>query len=134
MPKNKTHQDFIDKWQADRMQEDFAKNCPIGMIFASNADGRITYANPAFLGYLGYKEAELISKPFFNFLKKGELERTTKAFEQCQDDGFIDSFRNIYIGADGKEVHLRWHFSFNNEEEDLTIAICRKTNIDFFED
>jgi PAS domain S-box-containing protein len=61
-------------------------------VLAMDADGRITYVNPAALAYFGVQEGDILSKPFTDILEDSSTSKTNiakiKALEEITDQEF----------------------------------------------
>ena len=71
----------------------------------ASLDGYFKRVNSNFSRVLGYSDAELVSKPFINFIHPGDLADTLEAVEKLAEGNPIAEFRNRYRDAQG---HYRW--------------------------
>lgn len=93
------------------------------MCFA-DPNGAFIKTNPAFSETLGYTEAELVSKPFIEFVHPGDKQATIDEMARQQQKGITFNFENRYICKDGSLRWLAWRAIYN-QDEGITYAIAR---------
>ena len=80
--------------------------------------------NPAFKQLLGYDEAELLSKPFLDFVHPDDMEQTVRIIDEELKKGKDKiQFKNRYRCKDGSYKHLDWN-SHPIAEKGVTYAIA----------
>jgi PAS domain S-box-containing protein len=83
-------------------------NLSLDLLCIAGADGYFKRVNPAFERTLGYSGAELLSKPFLDFVHPDDRESTQQAHGGAVRGGEITGFENRYIRSDGAERWLQW--------------------------
>jgi PAS domain S-box-containing protein len=74
------------------------------MIQSVDLDGRITFANKAWLDTLGYTEAELPSLNMFNIMHPDSKEHCTKLFAQVMKGKSVEGIEAVFLTKDGREI------------------------------
>ena len=83
-------------------------NLSLDLLCIVGTDGYFKRVNPAFERTLGYSGAELLSKPFLDFVHPDDRESTQQAHGGAVRGGEITGFENRYIRSDGAERWLQW--------------------------
>ena len=83
-------------------------NLSLDLLCIVGTDGYFKRVNPAFERTLGYSGAELLSKPFLDFVHPDDRESTQQAHDGAVRGGAITGFENRYIRSDGTERWLQW--------------------------
>ncbi|MCT7951857.1 PAS domain S-box protein [Ancylothrix sp. C2] len=117
---------------AKSLQENHEKNRSFGRFFTlsldllciAGIDGYFKHLNPAWLETLGYTEAELIGKPFLDFIHPDDLQDTLKEVAKLNTGLLSLSFENRYLCKDGSYKWLSWR-SVAFVEEQLIYAVAR---------
>jgi diguanylate cyclase (GGDEF)-like protein/PAS domain S-box-containing protein len=78
------------------------------MMCIAGMDGRFRRVNPAFSSVLGYSEAELVSRPFFDFIHPEDQERTMEQLHALGSGSDCINFENRYRDRDGEWHWLEW--------------------------
>jgi diguanylate cyclase (GGDEF)-like protein/PAS domain S-box-containing protein len=94
------------------------------MICIAGFDGYFKRVNPAFERVLGYEEAELLGRPFIEFIHPDDRERTTEEAAAIGAGRISVQFRNRYLGKDGEVRWVEWTSSAV-PEENLIYAVAR---------
>ncbi len=95
------------------------------ICIASIETSTFTKINPAFSRLLGYTEAELLGKPFLEFIHPDDVEPTQRVVEeQLRAGKTVLHFENRYRTAGGDYCWLDWN-SHPNAENGVTFAIAR---------
>jgi diguanylate cyclase (GGDEF)-like protein/PAS domain S-box-containing protein len=94
------------------------------MICIAGFDGYFKRVNPAFEETLGYRERELLGRPFVDFVHPDDRERTAEEAAALGEGGGTVQFRNRYLAKGGKVHWIEWT-SVGVPEEDLIYAVAR---------
>ncbi len=78
------------------------------MMCISGMDGRFRRVNPAFSKALGYTEAELVSRPFFDFIHPDDQERTMEELHALGRGSDCINFENRYRDSAGEWHWIAW--------------------------
>jgi len=74
------------------------------VIYSLDEKGNLTYINPAIVRILGYRESEIIGRPFSDFIFKEDLERQISRFKRLSDGPIgSDEYRVL-----NKAGQIRW--------------------------
>lgn len=92
----------------------------------ANLDGYFCKLNPAWEKTLGYTQAELIKRPFLEFVHPEDRPTTLEAMAKLKQGINITCFENRYLHKDGREIILQWT-SYVNLDEGLIYGIARNT-------
>jgi PAS domain S-box-containing protein len=99
----------------------------LDLLATADFNGYFKELNPAWEKTLGYKRAELMAKPFVEFVHPDDRARTLAEAEKLTQPGAETvSFRNRYRASDGSYRWLEWS-SRSIPEERLIYAIARDT-------
>ena len=85
-------------------------------------DNRFKFVNPSFERILGWKEEEVISKPFQDFLHPDDIERSTAKAQEVGDD--VIRFENRYRCKDGSYRWISWS-SHPIPEKQIVVGVGR---------
>lgn len=99
-------------------------NLSLDMISTVGFDGCFKSVNPAFEQTLGYRPAELIGRPFLDFVHPGDRERTEREAASLADGTTTVQFQNRYFAKDGEVRWLEWA-SIPMPEEGLIYGVAR---------
>lgn len=83
-------------------------NLSLDMISTAGFDGRFKSVNPAFERILGYREEDLVGRPFLDFVHPDDLERTEAEAAGLADGHTTVQFQNRYFDKDGEVHWLEW--------------------------
>jgi PAS domain S-box-containing protein len=83
-------------------------NLSLDLLCIAGTDGYFKRVNPAFERTLGYSGAELLSRPFLDFVHPDDRESTQQAHDGTVRGAEITGFENRYIRSDGAERWLQW--------------------------
>lgn len=80
----------------------------LDMLMVVTGDGRLKRLNPAFAEALGWKEAELLDKPFIELTHPEDRVRTQESFEGVRSGTPVLDFENRYARKDGTYRVFSW--------------------------
>jgi PAS domain S-box-containing protein len=93
--------------RAERQVDDIF-DLSLDLLCVAGLDGYFKRVNPAFEHTLGYDAAELLSRPFLEFVHPDDRERTAKMIGALREGRHISDFEDRYIRADGAVRWLQW--------------------------
>jgi PAS domain S-box-containing protein len=96
----------------------------IDLLAVGTFDGYFTRLNPAWEEVLGYTFAELMAKPYLDFVHPDDRDSTVDAAQDIGTDKSVISFENRYRCKDGSYRWLLWN-AIPNPERGLFYAIAR---------
>jgi PAS domain S-box-containing protein len=99
-------------------------NLSLDLLCIVGTDGYFKRVNPAFERTLGYSGAELLAKPFLDFVHPDDRAGTQEAHDDAVRGEDITGFENRYVRRDGAERWLQWSARPVPEEE-LIYAAAR---------
>ncbi|KAB0672067.1 PAS domain S-box protein [Oryzomonas sagensis] len=118
--------DITDRKQIEHEREQyyiFFKTSRDMMCF-TDPNGAFINVNPVCTEILGFSEAELVSKPFIDFIHPDDKQKTLDEMARQQTIGSSLAFENRYICKDGSFRWLSWGAVYNRDEK-RTYAIAR---------
>lgn len=83
------------------------------IMVIADPNGSFKRVNPACLKMLGYKEEELISKPFVDFIYIDDKQPTLEEMKRQIAKGSSLNFENRYVCKDGSLVLLSWNATYD---------------------
>jgi PAS domain S-box-containing protein len=98
---------IVRRRQAERDVERFF-DLSLDMLCTASFDGYFKRVNPAFERTLGYSSRELLSRPFFDFVHRDDVEATREALRALARGEEVHQLENRYICSDGSERWLEW--------------------------
>lgn len=96
----------------------------IDLFCVAERDGYFKRLNPAFEKTLGYRQKELLSEPFLNFVHPDDRAVTQAEMEKLNKNKATVSFENRYRCQDGEYKWLAWN-AFPATGESLIYAVAR---------
>ena len=93
--------------QAEREIDRFF-DLAIDLLLVANFDGSVVRLNPAYERMLGFTIAELMAKPFFDFIHPDDRAATTAAAEKMRTGDVFINFENRYRCKDGSYRWILW--------------------------
>ncbi|MFA6001852.1 MAG: diguanylate cyclase [Thermoleophilia bacterium] len=94
------------------------------LMVTADPDGAFLKTNPACSETLGYSEAELLNKPFIEFVHPDDKQKTIDEMVRQQEIGDTLNFENRYVCKDGSIRWLSWRAIYN-KNDGLTYATAR---------
>ena len=74
------------------------------MIWRADKEGRFTYLNPTWKETLGYDLEEMLGRPFTDFKKPAEADRTFEDRKTILGGGKLSDYETIYLSKSGQEL------------------------------
>jgi PAS domain S-box-containing protein len=96
----------------------------LDMICIAGFDGYFKRVNPAFERILGYKEADLLGRPFLDFVHPDDRKSTDEEAAAISEGVGTVQFRNRYFDKDGEVHWIEWA-SQPLPEESMIYAVAR---------
>jgi PAS domain S-box-containing protein len=93
---------------AAEQERDRFFNLSIDLLVTLNFDGYFTRVNPAWERALGFSTAELMARPFVEFVHPDDRASTLAAAQEVITGGVLMSFENRYLCKDGSYRWLLW--------------------------
>ena len=115
--RDKTHQKQL------QLERDRFFDISIDLLVIANTDGTFRQVNDRWTEILGWKEAELISRPFFDFIHPDDIEPTIREVERQKKGERVIKFENRYRCKDGSYRWLEW--STQPEPDGTIYAVAR---------
>src|SRR4030065_1121888 len=109
--------------QAEK-ERDRLFNLSIDMLCIAGFDGYFKQLNPAWEEALGWTNAELMAKPYLDFVHPEDREHTIKAASGLADGKTVITFDNRYLCKNGTYKWISWN-SLPMVEEQLIVAVAR---------
>jgi diguanylate cyclase len=99
-------------------------NLSLDMVSTAGFDGRFKTVNPAFERILGYREEEIVGRPFLDFVHPDDRERTEREAAALSDGNNTVQFQNRYFDSKGEVHWLEWA-SVPLPDEQIIYGIAR---------
>jgi PAS domain S-box-containing protein len=94
--------------RAERTVDDIFE-LSLDLLCTAGLDGYLRRVNPVFERTLGYDRAELLSRPFLDFVHPDDRARTAQAMATLSEGRQVVGLENRYIRADGASRWLEWN-------------------------
>jgi PAS domain S-box-containing protein len=119
-------QDITERKLLEREREQFFQFFQLSADPMCIADpfGCFKQVNPALTRLIGYEEAELLAKPFLDFVLPEDRQRTADEMKLQVATRPSLNFENRYVCKDGRVVLLSWTANFDRKEG-VTYATAR---------
>jgi diguanylate cyclase (GGDEF)-like protein/PAS domain S-box-containing protein len=99
-------------------------NLSLDMISTAGFDGRFKAVNPAFERILGYREEDIVGRPFLDFVHPDDRERTEREAAALADGKTTVQFQNRYFDSRGEVHWLEWS-SVPLPDEQIIYGVAR---------
>jgi PAS domain S-box-containing protein len=109
--------------RAERQVDDIFDLSP-DLLCVASLDGYFQRVNPAFERTLGYGAAELLSRPFLEFVHPDDRDRTAEMIAALSEGRHVSGFENRCVRADGAVRWLQWN-ARARPEQGLMYAAAR---------
>lgn len=97
---------ILEKQEALRATADAFFDLSSDLLAITSADGHFVHVNGRWAEILGWTEAELLSKPFIQFVHPDDREKTMEAAQLATIEAV--EYRNRYQTKDGSYITLIW--------------------------
>lgn len=113
-----TNLEITDRKRAEIEREQYYKffRTSTDIMVVADPNGAFIKINPASTQILGYSEAELVAKPFIDFVHADDRQATLDEMARQQLTGSSYSFVNRYVCRDGSIRWLSWRAVYNKDE------------------
>lgn len=115
--------DISRRKQAEQ-ERDRLFNYALDLYVIAGFDGYFKQVNPAWQRTLGWQAAELLARPYLEFVHPDDREATLNAAGELVEGKTVYSFDNRYLCKDGTYKWLSW-VSYPLLEENLIFAVAR---------
>ena len=118
--------DISERKRAEAEREQFFKffQSATDLMAIADPNGAFLKTNAQCTETLGYSAAELVAKPFIDFVHPDDKQETLDEMARQQKIGSSMNFENRYVCKDGSFRWLSWRAIFN-KDEGLTYATAR---------
>ena len=91
----------------------------LDMVCTIDAAGLFTSVSAACERLLGYTPAEMIGRPFLDFILEDDRASTTVAAAQLPTGRELHDFENRYVRKDGSALTISWSASWSEEDQSI---------------
>jgi len=122
----KQAEELLKRQKAEQETDPFLNffNLSSDIMVIAEPDGAFKKINPATLALLGYTEAELISKPYIDFIHPDDKQASLDEMAKHIKTGASLNFENRYLCKDGSYIWLSWIADYN-KKDGITYATAR---------
>ena len=99
-------------------------NLSLDLFCVAGFDGYLKRLSPSWERMLGFTDAELISKPYLEFIHPDDRQRTLEAAAKTETGVKVIQFRNRFLAKDGTYRWLSWN-AVPLPEQQLVYAVGR---------
>ncbi len=92
------------------------------LMCISNSSGEYIRINPAVVETLGWEEAEILAKPFYDYLHPDDVPATERRMAILDEGGITGHFENRYQCIDGSYRWLEWMSRRGNRGQIFSVA------------
>ena len=80
----------------------------LDLFCIANLEGYFLHVNPNFSTVLGHSQAELLARPFRDFIHPADLAATARVMQRLGEGQDVVRFRNRYRDSNGRYLVLEW--------------------------
>ena len=124
-------------WQASVLISDAGESCVVAPsdqphaafeeavvgVVQTDADGRMTYANPRWCAMLGYAREELLAKTVFDITHPACLASTRDVVERLRGGAPATTLQKRYVRKDGSVLHARSSVSAHRDARQAFVGV-----------
>jgi len=99
---------FADRLRALEAESARHFDLSLDMICTAGFDGLFKSVNPAFERILGYRQEDMVGRPFLDFVHPDDRERTEREASALSDGENTVQFQNRYFDSEGAVHWLEW--------------------------
>mgnify|MGYP003503092414 FL=1 len=89
------------------------------VLCSFDRDGRFREVSPSCFKLFGYRQEELVGRPYLDLVVEEDREQTSKEASELMAGRVAHGFRNRYQHRDGRVLHILWSADWLDEEETL---------------
>jgi PAS domain S-box-containing protein len=89
------------------------------VLCSFDREGRFREVSPSCYKLFGYRQEELIGRPFLDLVLEEDREQTSKEAREVMAGGVAHGFRNRNRHRDGRILHILWSADWSETEETL---------------
>ncbi|HEX5375793.1 MAG TPA: diguanylate cyclase [Solirubrobacterales bacterium] len=115
---------FADRLRALEAESARHFNLSLDMISTAGFDGCFKSVNPAFERILGYRQEDMVGRPFLDFVHPDDRERTEREAVALGEGRNTIQFQNRYFDKDGEVHWIEWA-SVPIPEEEIIYGVAR---------
>ena len=109
-------------------QYKFLVESAVDIIFTANADGALTYVNPAAVRVFGYSEQDLLKQNYFDLIRESDRERVIEFYTQMvknQEESTYLEFPTILKNGETKWLGQLVRIEYKNKKPYIITAVAR---------
>ena len=99
---------FADRLRALEAESARHFDLSLDMICTAGFDGRFKSVNPAFERILGYRQEDMVGRPFLDFVHPDDRKRTEREAAALSGGEHTIQFQNRYFDSEGEVHWLEW--------------------------
>lgn len=115
---------FADRLRALEAESARHFDLSLDMVSTAGFDGCFKTVNPAFERILGYREEDIVGRPFLDFVHPEDREKTEREAAALSDGKSTVRFQNRYLDSEGEVHWLEWA-SVPLPDEQIIYGIAR---------
>jgi PAS domain S-box-containing protein len=121
------HETLAQRVERRTVERDQFFDMSLDMLCTAGLDGYFKSVNPRWGKLLGYTDAELLEKPFVEFVHPDDREMTFAALGRLADGVEVINFQNRYRCKDGSYKWINWSCPPAAPGSELLYAVARDT-------
>jgi len=119
------HQTLEQRVERRTAERDQFFSMSLDMLCTAGLDGYFKTINPMFGKILGYTDAELLERPFLEYVHPDDKKMTVGVFTGLLQGNDLVDFQNRYLCKDGSYRWLSWSCPGAKPGDDLLYAVAR---------